>query len=249
MFGRLFSRRDERARLPKGVRVYAIGDIHGCSGLLAGAFALIDADLARSKPERAIHVFLGDYVDRGPDVKQTLDLLIARSQAYETVFIKGNHEAILVDFLRNPPVLPDWLRLGGDSTLASYGVPVSFADGDTDAVRMAFARAMPQAHIAFLARLVPSFTCGDFFFAHAGVRPGIPLEEQNEDDLMWIREPFLSSREDFGKVVVHGHTPVREPDVREHRVNIDVGAYVTGRMAVLAMEGHQLDFFYYSEAG
>jgi len=250
MFSRLFSRFDQRARLPEGLRVYAIGDIHGCADLLSGVFDLIDDDLARSRPQRAIQVFLGDYVDRGPGVSRTLDLLIARGQTHEAVFLRGNHEAILSDFLRDHRVLTDWLRLGGATTLMSYGVPATagdvVGDADAEAARAALSRAMPRSHLAFLGNLAPSLTCGDFFFAHAGVRPGIPLDRQSEQDLMWIREPFLSSREDFGKVVVHGHTPVRDADIREHRVNIDVGGYATGRLAVLAIEDHRLEVYYHT---
>ncbi|MBR0750732.1 serine/threonine protein phosphatase [Bradyrhizobium jicamae] len=246
MLKALLSRLDRRARLPKGVRLYAVGDIHGCSDLLTTAFGLIDEDLARTKPGRVIQVFLGDYVDRGPNTRRTLDLLIGRGQVHETVFIKGNHEALLMDLLADPSRLPEWLQLGGAATLMSYGVETSPHQAATDpvSVRQAFLAALPQSHIAFLRALVPSYSCGDFFFAHAGAKPGIPLDQQSEEDLMWIREPFLSSDEDFGKVVVHGHTPVREPEIRNHRVNIDTGAYATGCLTVLAIEDYRLDFHF-----
>lgn len=232
------------ACLPPGIRLYAIGDIHGCADLLVRALALIDDDIARARPSRAIHVFLGDYIDRGPDSSAALDLLIARARTHEAVFIKGNHEAILIDILRGGSAA-DWLRLGGATTLMSYDVAAGGpASTDQQIVREALLRAIPPSHVAFLGNLAPSFTCGDFFFTHAGVRPGVPLDRQSEGDLMWIREPFLSSDESFGKVVVHGHTPVREPDVRSYRVNIDVGAYATGRLAVLALEGDGFDFMF-----
>ncbi|CCD91752.1 Serine/threonine protein phosphatase I [Bradyrhizobium sp. ORS 375] len=241
MFSRLLSRVDQRARIPDGLALYAIGDIHGCADLLADAFALIDEDIARTRPERAIHVFLGDYIDRGPDSRRTLDLLLARARRHPSAFVRGNHEAILSDVLRRDDLVSDWLRLGGSTTLMSYDVLVPRTNVDGAELRRSLAQALPRAHADFLAALRPSFTCGDFLFVHAGVRPGVPLAEQSEEDMMWIREPFLSSTEDFGKVVVHGHTPVREPDIRDHRINIDVGAYATGRLAVLVIRGHTTD--------
>ncbi|EHR01458.1 metallophosphoesterase family protein [Bradyrhizobium sp. WSM471] len=239
-----FSRFDRRARLPKGVRIYAVGDLHGCADLLAGAFDLIDADLARSRPEQAIQVFLGDYIDRGPDAKRTIDLLIDRGQRHETVFVRGNHEALLLRLLDDPKMLPNWIKLGGMTTLMSYGITISARDvlQRGREVSVALAAAIPSAHTDFLANLVPFFSCGDYFFVHAGVRPGVPLDKQSEEDLMWIREPFLSSDRDFGKVVVHGHTPSLEPEIRSHRINIDTGAYATGLLTVLSIQDDKVEF-------
>jgi serine/threonine protein phosphatase 1 len=245
MFRGLLSRLDKRARLPEGLRIYAIGDLHGCADLLENAFAIIDDDLAQSPASQALHVFLGDYVDRGPQVKRTIDLLIGRAREHRSVFIRGNHEALLWDFLSDPSLLTEWLQLGGATTLMSYGVSAKVESGDdVGLIHEAFRAAIPQSHVRFFSALAPSFGCGDFFFAHAGVRPGVALEQQSERDLMWIREPFLSSSEDFGKVVIHGHTPVQEPDIRNHRVNIDTGAYATGRLTILSIEDHQLDFLF-----
>lgn len=246
MFLRAFSRFARRSRLPEGVRIYAVGDLHGCADLLSGAFDVIDADLARSRPGRCIEVFLGDYIDRGPDTRLTLDLLIERRRLRETVFVRGNHESILTSFLDEPRFLASWGQLGGLATLASYGLAMSADDltrREQD-IRNAFAAALPSTHNEFLIGLVPSFTCGDFFFTHAGVRPGVSLGNQSEHDLMWIREPFLSSERSFGKMVVHGHTPVREPDVRSSRINIDTGAYATGKLTVLAIEDDRLEFHF-----
>lgn len=241
----VFSRFDRRPRLPKGVRIYAVGDLHGCADLLAGAFDLIDADLARSKPERAIQVFLGDYIDRGPDTKRTIDLLIDRGQRHETVFVKGNHEALLMSLLDDPRMLPNWIQLGGMTTLMSYGIATSTNDvlQRGRGVSIALAAAIPKAHTDFLTNLVPCFSFGDYFFAHAGVRPGITLEKQSEQDLMWIREPFLSSDRDFGKMVVHGHTPSLEPEIRSNRINIDTGAYATGLLTVVAIQDEKVEFY------
>ncbi len=228
--------------MPDGVRIYALSDIHGCADLLDQMLAVIDADMAHSKPHHAIEVFLGDYIDRGPDSRATLDLLIARSRHRNVVLLRGNHEAFLTDVIRDPSRLGDWLRVGGLQTLTSYGLtpalPRDHAE-QTMLVRQLIA-AMPPDHLSFLKRLRLTFTCGDFFFTHAGVRPGIPLPQQQEADLLWIRDEFLDSQEDFGKYVVHGHTPVRAPEILANRANIDTGAYATGNLTLLSIQGTSL---------
>jgi serine/threonine protein phosphatase 1 len=205
-------------------------------------FTEIDADLARNPVSRAIEVYLGDYIDRGPDSGHTLDLLVERGKDHEAVFLKGNHEAYFLEVLRDPGKVDDWRQFGGLQTLMSYGVQPSL--NPTAAERIELVRrlneAVPDSHLSFLRALKPSFVCGDFFFVHAGVRPGIPLSEQQEADLLWIRNEFLDSAADFGKFVVHGHTPVREPDVRPNRVNIDTGAYATGNLTLLRIEGSSM---------
>lgn len=239
----LFRRKSKiKPRLPDGLRIYAIGDIHGRSDLLQQLFTVIDVDLANAKPERAIHVFLGDYVDRGPDSRGVLDLLIERSLFHETVFLKGNHEAFLMEVLREPTKLADWRQYGGLLTLMSYGVRPTMNPNSENQLTLiqALADAMPDEHLEFLQGLQPSFTCGDFFFVHAGVRPGVPLAQQREDDLLWIRDEFLNSEQDFGKYIVHGHTPVSVPDIRRNRANIDTGAYATGNLTLLTMQGDSL---------
>jgi serine/threonine protein phosphatase 1 len=243
MLGFFRSRRIvEQPRLPDGIRIYAIGDIHGRSDLLKEAFTLIDADSARNPASRPIEVFLGDYIDRGPQSAQTLDLLIGRSVGRETVFLKGNHEAFLLEVLRNPTKVEDWRQFGGLQTLMSYGIQPTLSPDtaeQTDLIR-ALIEAMPDRHLKFLQNLKPSFLCGDFFFVHAGVRPGIPLKEQQETDLLWIRNEFLDSEENFGKYIVHGHTPVPEPDIRPNRINIDTGAYATGNLTLLTIQGSSM---------
>ena len=231
-----------KPRLPDGVRIYAISDIHGCAHLLKQMFRVIDADVAHSRPYRAIEVYMGDYIDRGPDSRSTIDLLIQRARRGNAVFLKGNHEAFLGDVLRDPSRLEDWLRVGGSQTLMSYGLsPASDAQEDEQrALMRALAAAMPPLHREFLSRLRLSFTCGDFFFVHAGVRPGVPLAEQRESDLLWIREEFLQSKKNFGKYVVHGHTPVRSAEILPNRANIDTGAYATGNLTLLSIQGSSL---------
>jgi serine/threonine protein phosphatase 1 len=229
-----------KPKLPDGVRIYAISDIHGCTHLLEPMLRVIDADLARSKPRHAIEVFLGDYIDRGPDARSTLDVLVKRSRQANTVFLKGNHEALLTTAVRNPDLLDDWLRVGGAQTLRSYGVSLPQPTPEQEervALLRQFARALPQEHVEFLRNLRPSFTCGDFFFVHAGIRPGVPLSEQRETDLLWIREEFLKSDERFSKYIVHGHTPVRNAQLLPNRANIDTGAYATGNLTLMSIQG------------
>jgi serine/threonine protein phosphatase 1 len=230
--------------LPDGLRIYALSDIHGCADLLERAFASIDADIQRKKAGRLLHVFLGDYIDRGLDSRRTLDLLIERARHNDIVFLKGNHEDVLLDFLRDPTRLHDWRQFGGLQTLISYGIRPSLNPGIGEQVDLAraFTAALPPDHRRFLEDLKPSFSCGDFFFAHAGVRPGVDLGAQQEEDLLWIREEFLNSPLDFGKFIVHGHTPVKEPDLRPNRLNIDTGAYATGQLTLLRIEGAELKF-------
>lgn len=229
-----------KPKLPDGVRIYAISDIHGCAHLLEPMLRVIDADLARSKPRHAIEVFLGDYIDRGPDSRSTLDVLVKRSRRANTVFLKGNHEALLATTVRNPALLDDWLRVGGAQTLTSYGVSLPHPTPEQEeriALLRQFARALPPEHVQFLRNLRPSFTCGDFFFVHAGIRPGVPLSEQRETDLLWIREEFLESDERFSKYIVHGHTPVRSAQLLPNRANIDTGAYATGNLTLMSIQG------------
>jgi serine/threonine protein phosphatase 1 len=232
------------ARLPAGLRIYAVGDIHGRLDLLDSVLQRIDGEVAQSAPARVIELFVGDYVDRGLASRAVIDRLIARRRTHELVCLMGNHERYVLEFLDDPTVLESWRRLGGLETLMSYGVrPTVRPDADTQ-VRLSieFARALPQEHRAFLSELQPCFACGDYFFAHAGVRPGVALEQQSEDDLLGIRAEFLACEDDFGKIIVHGHTPVMEPEVKANRINIDTGAYATGRLTCLVIEDDTIAF-------
>jgi serine/threonine protein phosphatase 1 len=170
---------------------------------------------------------LGDYIDRGADTRLTLDVLLARSRRHPSVYLKGNHEEVLLGFLRDPTRLQDWRQFGGLQTLISYGLNPSLHPDAGEQLELArhFAAALPPEHRRLLEGLKPSYACGDYFFCHAGVRPGVALEKQREEDLLWIRDEFLNSEADFGKFIIHGHTPVREPDLRANRLNIDTGAY------------------------
>ncbi len=231
-----------RPSLLAEVRIYAIGDIHGRLDLLNELLARITSDIALRPTARPLYVFLGDYIDRGPSSRETIDRLIEHGKAHESVFLKGNHELIAIKCLSDRGLFDQWLRLGGLETLVSYGVPAeTLANGKQIAeLQSAFHSALPQAHFRFFRDLKNSFECGDFFFAHAGVKPNVELSRQKENDLLWIRGEFLSSKDDFGKIIVHGHTPTREIEVRPNRINIDTGAFATGRLSCLVLEGEDL---------
>jgi serine/threonine protein phosphatase 1 len=231
-----------RPSLPADLRIYAVGDIHGRLDLLDELLARINSDVARRPTARPIYVFLGDYIDRGPSSRQTIDRLIEHGATNESVFLKGNHELIAIKCLSDRGLFDQWLRLGGLETLVSYGVPPEILANGRQIVELqsAFHGALPQAHFRFFRDLQNSFACGDFFFAHAGVRPNVELSRQKESDLLWISGEFLSSNDDFGKIVVHGHTPTREIEVAQNRINIDTGAYATGRLTCLVIENSSL---------
>jgi serine/threonine protein phosphatase 1 len=241
MLGR--GRKKRPARLPEGVRIYAIGDVHGCADLLDRILSRIDAHVAAHPIVRPIQLLVGDYIDRGPASRTVIDHLINCAQGREMVFLRGNHDAFVGDFLRNPAVLRDWSKIGGLETLMSYGLqPIINADAAAQKeLASALDAALPPAHRSFFDGLMSSFSCGDYFFAHAGVRPGIPLAKQKEDDLLWIRDEFLLHEEDFDKIVIHGHTPVPEIDIRHNRINIDTGAYATGRLSCLIIEDDRIE--------
>jgi len=240
----LFRRKTQiiKPRLPEGIRIYAVGDVHGRSDLLNQVFSVIDVDLANSAPQRAIEVYLGDYVDRGPDSCGVLDLLIWRSSVRETVCLKGNHEAFMLEALENPKRIGEWRQYGGLPTLLSYGLHPSLNPSPEEQIQLitGLNAALPASHVAFMRGLPSSFVCGDYYFVHAGVRPGVPLEAQRDEDMLWIRDEFLSCEDHFGKYIVHGHTPVPVPDIRPNRINIDTGAYATGNLTLLSVQGDSM---------
>jgi predicted MPP superfamily phosphohydrolase len=219
-------------------RVYAIGDIHGRLDLLERAIAAIREDIGEAGPD-AVTVTLGDYIDRGPTSRGVIERLASNPFPTPYVALKGNHETLLEGFLKDPATGEYWRRLGGLETLHSYGVPVpDFMRGKNYAEAAEKLRAaLPAHHLEFLQSLKTSLSHGEYFFCHAGVRPGIPLAQQNDEDLMWIRDEFLSSRQDFGQIIVHGHTPVDAPDVRMNRINIDTGAFASGRLTCVVLDG------------
>lgn len=237
--------------MPEGERVYAVGDVHGRADLLNRLRELIAED-CRSRPAgAATTVFLGDYVDRGADSRGVLDILTSGTFPTQTIFLTGNHEAMMLAFLRAAELGSGWLPNGGVETLQSYGVEVGelrTALGlETASQRLR--EALPASHRHFLQTLQLTHQVGGYFFCHAGVRPGVPLDRQAEEDLLWIRKEFLFSTQPFGKIVVHGHTPVREPDVRPNRINVDTGAFASGRLSCVVLEGTARRFLTADAAG
>jgi serine/threonine protein phosphatase 1 len=194
--------------------------------------------------QTVVVVFLGDYVDRGPDSKGVIDRVLSLPAPFQGKFLRGNHDQALLDFLADPASYDGWCDFGADETLTSYGVrpPRDHSLSTFCDVRDRFLQALPAEHLHFFRTLLLSWEIGDYFFAHAGVRPSAPLNQQKEDDLLWIREEFLDSSEDFGKVVVHGHTPTDGPVKRANRIGIDTGAYLTGRLTALVLDGQNQRF-------
>jgi serine/threonine protein phosphatase 1 len=219
------------------IRLYVIGDIHGRLDLLERAIAAISRDLDLYGGE-ALTVTLGDYLDRGPASRGVIDRLAQNPFPTPYVALKGNHETMLLDFLADPGLGMHWRTQGGEQTLQSYGVAVRslmVGKANVDAAKR-LREALPASHVAFLGSLRTFLQHGRFFLCHAGVRPGVPLAAQDEHDLLWIREEFLESEADFGSIVVHGHTPVAEPEVRPNRINIDTGAFASGRLTCIVLE-------------
>ena len=220
------------------MRLYVIGDIHGRSDLLDRMIDQINGDVEKYGHRDALTITLGDYVDRGPDSRGVLDRLSRNPFSTWYVPLRGNHEVLFETFLRDPSMAIHWRNFGGLETLHSYGVRVAdvrLGKGFEEAAR-ALSAAVPAEHLAFLASLKDSLTVRDFFFCHAGIRPGVPLDHQNVNDLFWIGKEFLNSEQAFGKMVIHGHSANEWPEVKRNRVNIDTGAFATGRLTCLVIE-------------
>jgi len=236
-----------RRALPStgGRLVYAIGDVHGRLDLLGPLLHGIARDAVATRPaERPLLVLLGDYVDRGPDSRGVIDLILQMQAdaTFEVAALKGNHEQALLQFLRDPAFAAAWLEHGGAATMVSYGVPPLASRADAEGwtrVRDAFAAALPPQHLQFYQTLELMRVVGDYAFVHAGVRPGVALDEQSERDLLWIRYEFLNDRGPFGKVIVHGHTPTDAPQVLKHRLGLDTGAYATGVLTAVRLYGEE----------
>ncbi len=229
-----------RPSVPPGKRIYAIGDIHGCSQQLDSLLRQIREDAKLGSAARNLLVTLGDYVDRGPGSREVLERLAGDPlPGFARVHLCGNHDAMMLEFLENPDTGPLWLMNGGDATCRSYLIEPS-------SLPVALSRdlrtALPDAHLAFLRSLKLSHQEGGYLFVHAGIRPGVALQDQRPEDLMWIRDAFLSSPEDHGQVVVHGHTPRSAPDRQANRIGIDTGACYGGDLTCLILEGDQQRF-------
>ena len=236
--------------VPEGTLVYAIGDIHGCDRHLERLHERILEDTASAGDfDRRVAIYLGDYVDRGPDSKRVVDILLEEPlEGFESHYLIGNHEAFLLDFLQDAEMGPGWLFNGGVSTLESYGVKLDTSGGGLALtydvlvdIQERFITKLPDTHLEFYEGLALNKTEGDYFFVHAGIRPGVALDEQTEDDMIWIREEFLDSSDDHGKVIVHGHTISQTPELRDNRIGIDTGAFATGVLTALVLEKHEFD--------
>lgn len=228
--------------VPEGSRVYAVGDIHGRRDLLDELLDAVAADAAGSRATRRVVVFLGDYVDRGPDARAVVERLAAGPPpGFEWIALRGNHEEFMLSFLVDRSLGPAWMRNGGRETVSSYLGPRADLD-DPAALQRALLAALPEHHRAFMNALPLTHEEGDYLFVHAGIRPGVGLHHQAAEDLLWIRSDFLASRANHGKVVVHGHSVELAPVVRANRIGIDTGAYATGHLTALVLEGRDRRF-------
>ena len=222
-----------------GERAYAIGDVHGCVDLLQSLLVKIEQHNARAEQKPAHIIYLGDLIDRGPASKQVLDLLCTRNnEPFQTHYIMGNHEEALLRGLSGEPnLLEPWLRHGGQATVESYGVARGLLYGRSDdELEHIIRSAIPGTHLDFLSTFVDSIRFGDVLFVHAGIRPGIPLEAQSPQDMKWIRKEFVESTDDYGCLIVHGHTIVENVEVNPNRICVDTGAYKSGHLTAICID-------------
>ncbi|MCM8729940.1 metallophosphoesterase family protein [Hephaestia sp. GCM10023244] len=226
--------------IPTGRRVYAVGDIHGRRDLLDDLIARIEADDAERRTARTDWVFLGDLVDRGPDSAGVIERVIRLSNEHPHVrMLLGNHEEVLLKVLDGDrEALRLFTRIGGRETILSYGISEhDFDHLDSPALLARIRDAVPEHHVAFLRQAEDVIEIGDYAFVHAGVRPGIDLADQRPADLRWIRSSFLRHEGDFGKLIVHGHTITEAPEHLPNRIGIDTGAFSSGCLTALGLEG------------
>ncbi len=220
--------------------IYAIGDIHGRLDLLSQLIDLIKNDRSKRKIKTASLVLLGDYVDRGKESKQVIDYILSLKQDdFDVHCIKGNHEQLLLNFYHDSSDAEIWFNNGGKDTLQSYGVNV---EQDLPHIHDDFIERLPNKHLKFFQSLSTPKVIGDYCFVHAGIRPEVPLEEQEEHDLLWIRDEFLTSSTLHEKIVIHGHSITSEPDVQTNRIGIDTGAFYTNKLTCLVLGGRKPRF-------
>ncbi len=235
------------AQAPTGRRIYVVGDIHGRADLVRHLHGKILADATAQPDRQRVVVYLGDYVDRGLESRQVIDLLLDEPlHGFEQIHLLGNHEQAMLDFLEDPGIGPAWLYYGGAATLYSYGINAQarppegserFSHLSGELVRL-----LPPRHLHFLRRLALHHVEGDYLFVHAGIRPGVPIQRQQREDILYIRDEFLDFPETHGRIVVHGHTITNDPDVRPNRIGIDTGAFATGRLTCLVLDGDERRF-------
>lgn len=235
------AREPARPAYPAGKRMYCIGDIHGRADLLAELQRMITADAAGFDGQCQL-LYLGDYVDRGEQSRQVLDLLTSGPPAgFEQIHLLGNHEQAVLDFLLDPVAMAGWLTWGGSATLRSYGIHVGLVGSrqELQTLRDRLEAELPPHHREFLESCRPAYAEGSYYFVHAGVRPGVPLEKQALEDQLWIREEFIHSQANHGAIVVHGHSISEQVEFRHNRIGIDTGAFCTGVLTALVLEGEQ----------
>jgi len=230
------------AIVPPGQRVYAIGDVHGRFDLLLDLVARIEADDRARGPAGTHVIMLGDLIDRGPQSREIIDFFLNGAPSFaQWHFVQGNHEEMLLKLIDDPesPHMPQFLRFGGRETFESYGAPQLALDMPERFTPDTLPFYVPEPHRAFMRAMHDGVQFGDYFFTHAGIRPGVPLDEQDRQDLRWIRREFLDSDADFGVIVVHGHTVLDEVEMRPNRIGIDTGAFKTGILTALGLEGSE----------
>ncbi len=252
----LFNWRREPQRIappqvPPGQRLYCVGDIHGRDDLLEQLHEQIETDSANHHGPKQI-IYLGDYIDRGPASRQVVDRLISNTpRSFEPIFLRGNHEQALLDFLQDAMRMGAWLNWGGRETLNSYGIPLpaNLGPEHMELLSRQLAERLPAKHLQFYDALRPDHTCGDYFFVHAGIRPGVALHKQELGDKLWIREDFTRSQEQHPAVVVHGHSITSVAELLPNRIGIDTGAFYTGVLTALVLEEKSQRLLQTSQSG
>ena len=227
--------------LPAGRRLYCIGDIHGRLDLLEELHGMIRADAAEFEGSKGL-VYLGDFIDRGAQSKQVLDLLVEQPlDDFDAVCLLGNHEQCMLDFLVQPQAAAAWLNFGGQVTLLSYGVGLGRVQimQQVELLRDELEEKLPPSHLEFLQSCRTIHTEGSYCFVHAGIRPGVGLEEQSPEDLLWIRDEFIRSKANHGHIVIHGHSITEEVEWQPNRIGVDTGAYYSGLLTALVLEGEE----------
>lgn len=229
--------------VPEGVRVYAIGDIHGRLDLLdALLMTIAEDDRMRGAGVETHYIFLGDLIDRGPESRGVVERLLDLSKTVANVrFLMGNHEQVFLRAVAGDARSLRFLaKIGGRETLLSYGIDERDYKGlDFEALARRLAETVPASHVEFLSAFEDWIEFGDYLFVHAGIRPGLAIEEQEQSDLCWIRDDFLMHRDSFGHIVVHGHSITEDIDVRSNRIGIDTGAFASGRLTAIGLEGEE----------
>jgi len=227
--------------IPSGQRVYAVGDIHGRADLLQQLHQLILDDSAAFNGAKTV-VYLGDYIDRGDWSREVIELLLTQPlPGFANIYLRGNHEQAMLDFIEHPVEAANWLGFGGRETLSSYGIILAHIPTQAELPELAqqLSRELPQTHKVFLDDSTGCWQCGGYYFVHAGIRPGVALDKQTAHDQMWIREDFLTSSKDHGAIVVHGHSIFEKPEILANRIGIDTGAYTSGVLTCVVLEGNE----------